>query len=113
IPSPIASPWPRDPVATSTQGNSGIGAGCPWSGEPCLRRVRSSSSPKAPIPFSVAQRTGAAGAFDRMNRSYDGDAGPLTSNRRRAAYGNANSNATDNDELGRDEAAADIEGERS
>ena len=27
IPSPIASPWPRDPVATSTQGNSGIGAG--------------------------------------------------------------------------------------
>ena len=27
IPSPTASPWPSEPVATSTHGSSGIGAG--------------------------------------------------------------------------------------
>ena len=41
-PTAMGSPWPREPVATSTQGSTGVG--CPSSRLPRLRNVISSSS---------------------------------------------------------------------
>ena len=53
MPSPMGSPWPSDPVATSTQGISGTGAGCPWTGDPNCRKVNSSWSEMAPIALNT------------------------------------------------------------
>ncbi len=50
-PTPIGRPWPSEPVATSTQGRSGVG--WPSSREPNLRKVSSSSSSIAPTAFST------------------------------------------------------------
>ena len=51
-PTAIGSPWPREPVATSTQGSSGVG--WPWRREPILRKVSSSSSVIAPAALNMA-----------------------------------------------------------
>ena len=53
MPSPMGSPWPREPVATSTHGMSGRGTGCPSRGLPNVRNVSSCSSVIAPIAFSA------------------------------------------------------------
>ena len=82
IPTPIGSPWPSDPVATSTHGSSGTGAGCPWIGDPNRRSVSISSSEMAPIAFSAAYRTGAAWPFESTNRSFARSPGSPTFVRR-------------------------------
>ena len=46
IPTEIGRPWPSEPVATSTQGSSGVGWPCRR--EPNSRKVSSSSSSIAP-----------------------------------------------------------------
>src|SRR5438309_946111 len=46
IPTPVGSPCPREPVATSTQGSAGVG--CPSMRLPNLRSVSISSSEIAP-----------------------------------------------------------------
>jgi len=46
MPTAIGSPWPSEPVATSTQEISGVG--CPCRREPNSRKVSSSASSIAP-----------------------------------------------------------------
>ena len=82
IPRPIGNPCPRDPVATSTQGISGTGAGWPWRGLPNLRKESSSSSAIAPSAFNTEYSNGEAWPFDRMKRSFPGFFGSSTSYRR-------------------------------
>ncbi len=69
IPRPIGSPWPSEPVATSTHGISGTGAGWPWSGLRNFRNDSNSSSVMAPMAFSTAYMRGDAWPLDRTNRS--------------------------------------------
>ena len=83
MPSPIGSPWPSEPVATSTHGISGSGAGWPCSGGPIRRSESSCSSVIAPIAFSAEYSSGEACPFDRTNRSF----GPAASGRRRRCEG--------------------------
>ena len=54
IPRPIAGPCPREPVAASTHGTWGTGAGCPWIGEPNFRSDSIIGSSIAPIAFNAA-----------------------------------------------------------
>ena len=82
IPNPMGSPWPSDPVATSTHGISGTGAGWPWSGLPNLRNDSSSWSVMAPIALKAEYSSGEACPFDSTNRSLPGFFGSSTSNRR-------------------------------
>ena len=60
IPSPIAGPCPREPVAASTHGSSGVGAGWPWIGDPNRRSVIIVASSIAPTALSAAYSSGAA-----------------------------------------------------
>ena len=79
IPRPTGSPCPRDPVATSTHGISGTGAGWPWTGEPNFRKDSNSSSVIAPIALKTENSRGDAWPFDSTNRSFPGFFGSSTS----------------------------------
>ncbi len=106
IPSPIGSPWPSEPVATSTHGMSGSGTGCPWTGDPNFRNVISCSSVIAPIAFRTENMSGEAWPFDRTNRSFASAFGSATSVRRWPAYRTASRWAADSDDVGCPEPAA-------
>ena len=79
IPTAIGSPWPSEPVATSTNGSRGVG--WPSRSDPIVRSFRSSPRSNAPASAHAAYNTGAACPFDRMNRSLSGWRGSLGSNR--------------------------------
>src|SRR6266545_3022528 len=83
MPTAIDSPWPSDPVAASMPGHR-IRSGCPWSGEPNLRRVHSCSSSKNPRLASAAYTIGTQCPFDSTNRSRSGQWG--SSGRRRILW---------------------------
>ncbi len=100
MPSPIGRPCPSDPVATSTHGISGTGAGWPWMGEPNLRNVRSCASSIAPIAFRTLKNSGDAWPFDSTNRSLPRFDGSSTSNRRWSANSTAARCAADNEDVG-------------
>ena len=57
-PTPMGSPWPRLPVATSTQGMTGVGWPC--SRLPCCRKVSISSSLMAPAALYIEYSSGEA-----------------------------------------------------
>ncbi len=69
IPSPTGRPCPSEPVATSIHGMPLPGTGCPCTGEPNFRKLRSCSSVMAPIAFSTENISGEAWPFDRTKRS--------------------------------------------
>jgi hypothetical protein len=77
MPTAEATPWPSDPVATSTQGSTG--RGWPSSRLPGLACVSSSASSIAPIALSQAYWSVEAWPFDSTNRSFPGWAGSATS----------------------------------
>ena len=79
---------------------SGTGAGWPWIGEPKRRSDSSCSSLIAPIAFNVAYRAGAAWPFESTNRSFAGDFGSSTSNRRWSVNSTDNRCAHDSDDVG-------------
>ena len=58
MPTPIGSPWPSDPVATSIHGSTGVG--WPSSRLRSLRNVMSSSSEIAPAAFNIEYTSGEA-----------------------------------------------------
>ena len=73
IPTEIGSPWPSEPVATSTQGM--IGVGWPWRREPSLRNVSSSSSVIAPAALKIEYTSGEAWPFENTRWSFSGFSG--------------------------------------
>src|SRR6266542_1656583 len=106
IPRPTGSPCPSDPVATSTHGISGTGAGWPWTGLPNLRKLMSSSSLSAPIALSTEYSSGDAWPFERMNRSLPRSLGSSTSNRRWSENSTASRWAADIEDVGCPDPAA-------
>ena len=66
-PTPMGSPWPSDPVATSTQSIAGVG--CPWSLLPNLRKVSSSSSEIAPAALYREYSKGEAWPLEKIRWS--------------------------------------------
>src|SRR5688572_26337363 len=78
MPAAAESPCPSEPVATLTQGTSGVG--WPSSGLVDLRN-ESGSSEIAPASLNAAQRIGAAWPFDITNASVFRALGSLGSNR--------------------------------
>src|SRR5215218_2683457 len=106
MPTPIGSPWPSEPVATSTSGTFGIG--WPWSRDPSFRKVRSSSSSMTPTALSIAYSSGDAWPLENTTWSLLGSSGRSTSKRRCSAISTAIRSAADIDEVGwPDPAAAD------
>ena len=64
-PTPSGSPWPSEPVATSTHGNTGVG--WPSSREPKRRYpVISSSSEMTPAALNIAYSNGDACPFEKI-----------------------------------------------
>ncbi len=64
MPTPIGRPWPSEPVATSTQGSTGVG--WPSSRLPNLRNVSSSSSVIAPAALYIEYSSGDAWPLEKM-----------------------------------------------
>jgi hypothetical protein len=79
MPIPAGSPCPSDPVATSTNGNRGVG--CPSKSDPIVRSFSSSDRSNAPASAQAAYRIGAACPFDSTNRSAPACRGRFGSNR--------------------------------
>src|SRR5207249_5981563 len=79
LPKPTESPWPSEPVATSTQGILGVG----WPSRllSSWRRVRTSFSSMMPASAYAAHNSGAACPFDKTKRSFAGFRGSLGSKR--------------------------------
>ena len=69
-PTPIGSPCPSDPVATSTHGRTGVG--WPSSREPNCRYVMNSSSEIAPAARNRPYTSGEAWPFEKISRSFAG-----------------------------------------
>src|SRR2546425_12730531 len=69
-PTPIGSPWPSDPVATSTHGIAGVGWPCRR--EPNFRKVISSAAVIAPPALNIAEHSGDAGPLGATKGSVVG-----------------------------------------
>ena len=76
-PMAAGSPWPSEPVATSTKGKCGVG--WPSRSESICRRVSNVSREIAPAAAHAAYRIGAACPFERTNTSLFGSRGDAAS----------------------------------
>ena len=73
MPTPYGRPWPKEPVATSTHGSTGVG--CPSSRLPRLRNVSNSSSVIAPAALYIEYRSGDACPLEKTRWSFRGSSG--------------------------------------
>src|SRR5258706_3091014 len=107
IPTDAQIPWPSDPVATSTNGNRGVG--WPSRSQEISRSSSSSERSNASASAHAAYKSGAAWPFESTKRSAPGCFGSLGSNRISAKKSAATRSAAEQQLVGWPLAASEVD----